>query len=123
MNERERFEEWAWIWYVKTAKKHDFERIEKKELFCYEGGRYYREDTNNYWITWQARDEIAQQDENELIETLIRICKITIKLQKELPPNTKWWSLVNENVDLIDIIEKHTSKTWEELNESEPKRN
>ena len=89
--------------------------LEKKAL-------YYAEGTNGYmiardiWIAaWQARDEIAKQDEKELIEALIKICKITIKLQKELPPNTGWWRLVNENIDLIDIIEKHTGKTWEKL--------
>ena len=96
MNERERFDECFKEYWNENP---DF-MINKEKTFYF----------------WQARAEIAKQDEKELIEALIRICKITIKLQKELPPNTKWWSLVNENVDLIDIIEKHTSKTWEELN-------
>ena len=108
MNERERFEEWAWTWYLKTAKKHDFERIEKKELFCYEGNRYYREDTNNHWITWQARDEIAKQDEKELIEVLRDMVAYHVGLNEH--PSCNFLDTAKR------VLEKHTGKTWEESN-------
>ena len=116
MTERQRFEKIAWRHYLNLCELEKWDTEKKERLFEVRDDEYCRDYIQDYWKLWQARAEIAKQDEKELIETLIRICKITIKLQKELPPNTKWWSLVNENVDLIDIIEKHTSKTWEELN-------
>ena len=52
---------------------------------------------------WQAHVEIAKQNEKELIEALIQLCSDKHSLELSIGI-------------AIDIIEKHTGKTWEELN-------
>ena len=105
MNEQERFEEWAWNQYQVEVKKHPcLEEITKEELFCFEAGRYYRQDMYYQGLTWQARAEIAKQDEKELIEALDKIHDAQYQPSGPL-------SGLNTAIRLSRaIIEKHTGK-------------
>ena len=81
MNEKEQFEEGAWNQYQDEVKKYPcLEEITKEELFCFEAGRYYRQDMYYHWITWQAWEKIAKQDEKEVVEALI---ETTMKMEEE----------------------------------------
>ena len=67
------------------------------------------------WKAWQARAEIAKQDEKEMLEALIKegrfIEKYTGKKYKDRNGMDK------ERLYFIPIIEKAAGKTWEELND------
>lgn len=89
MNERERCDEWI-------NRRYKTGLSECEEAIAIE--------------SWQARAEIAKQDEKELIEALIEIQKAQYQPSGPL-------SGLNTAIKLSRaIIEKHTGKTWEELN-------
>lgn len=97
MNEKERFEEKYIKQFINTP-------IEKTGL-SYEMAKW----------GWQARAEIAKQDEKKLIEALI---ETTMKMEEESIAHH--WDKIcparSRMINNIIVIEKHTGKTWEELN-------
>ena len=102
MTERERFEEWI--------EKKSSEWALKKEASL----EYSNSFVEYGWQTWQARAEIAKQDEKKLIEALIKEGRFIEKSSGKNYCDRN--DMDKERLFFIPIIEKHTGKTWEELN-------
>ena len=115
MNEREDIREIAF------KKFKDFQGPQYP-YYCLNPGDMWSTHMHTFFSSWQARTEIAKQDEKELIEALI---ETTMKMEEESIAHH--WDKIcparSRMINNIIVIEKHTGKTWEELNESEPKRN
>ena len=107
MNERERFEEWAKEkGYNITCSDVGPDRIVNGLMF-YDNIRIRDKQEG-----WQARVEIAKQDEKELIEAYIKLLISSINRR-----TLRYGMSHKEDCMSIKIIEKHTGKTWKELNE------
>ena len=96
MDERERFEE-----TTRTANLTIELDLTKTQYDSYQKVR-----TDDFWVLWQARTEIAKYDEKELIEALTELVKVISHL--DMFTDVDW-----EKEDIIKLIEKHTGKTWE----------
>ena len=112
MNERERFEK---------GTDHAFFKL---ELFEYRVGARTTEYmlAKYYGIYKKGKEEIAEiskQDEKELIEALIEaLIETTMKMEEESIAHH--WDKIcparSRMINNIIVIEKHTGKTWEEIN-------
>ncbi len=95
------------------------ERKRFEMQFSLQFGHNFGETTANqewpepYWRLWQARAEIAEQDEKELIEALIEMLKATEKINN--PDGSRDFLLMMEETKIETLIEKHKGKTWEEI--------
>lgn len=80
-----------------------------------------------FWTNSQGEPEIEyveylESNNKEMLEALI---ETTMKMEEESIAHH--WDKIcparSRMINNIIVIEKHMGKTWEELNESEPKRN
>ena len=63
-------------------------------------------------IVWLARARIARQDEKELLEALINVCR-----KLDIDDITDKRTIAEEElfIQITSVIEKHKGKTWEEI--------
>lgn len=52
--DKKHFETYAYDRYLVRFKDFDLPLDPRKEVLCFEGGRYYREDINELYLCWQA---------------------------------------------------------------------